>query len=158
MPCSRETTGGQTRCEEARKPGSRRRAERGNGQRCCERRNLGHRIPKMLPSLRIQRARTIRHVQMKAAQKERASSAWSYSNPDRGGRAMSNASTCSTAPPVLALSRPRSQKRTLPERLRVPHEELAQPAFFTSVDAHSVFRQAPLHRQPRSAHLHEMSR
>src|ERR1700686_4887173 len=46
--CSRETTGGQTRCEEAGKPGSRRWAERGNGQRCCEQRNLGHGIPKML--------------------------------------------------------------------------------------------------------------
>src|ERR1700733_14833285 len=33
------TTGGQTKCEEAGKPGNRRWAERGNGQRCCEQRN-----------------------------------------------------------------------------------------------------------------------
>ena len=115
--CSRETTGGQTRCEEAGKLGSRRRAGRGNGQRCSEQRNLGDGIPKMLPSLRKRRARTIRHAQTKAAQRERASSALSYSNPDHGGRAMSNASTCSTASPVLASSRPRSQMRTLRERL-----------------------------------------
>ena len=122
---SRETTGGQTRCEEAGKPGSRRWAERGNGQRCCEQRNLGHGIPKMLPSLRIRRVRTIRHAQTKAAQKERASSAWSCSNPDHGGRAMSNASTCSTASPVPASSRPRSQMRTLRERVRGSPQTMA---------------------------------
>jgi hypothetical protein len=116
--CSRETTGGQTRCGEAGRPGGRRWAERGNAQRCREQRNRGHGTPKMLPSLRGRRARTIRHAQMKAAQKERASLAWSYSNPDHGGRATSNASTCSTASPVLASSRPRSQMRTLLERLR----------------------------------------
>jgi hypothetical protein len=123
--CCRETTGGQTRCEEAGKPGGRRWAGRGNGQRCSEQRNLGHRIPKMLPSLRIRRARTIRHPQTKAAQKERASSAWSCSNPDYGGHAMSNASICSTASLVLALSRPRSQMRTLRERVRESPQTMA---------------------------------
>jgi hypothetical protein len=123
--CSRETTGGQPRCEEARKPGSRRWAERGNGQRCCEQGKLGHQIPKMLPSLRRRGARTIRHAQIKAAQKERASSAWSYSNPDHGGRAMSNASTCSTPSRVLASSWPRSQMHTLREQVRGSQQTMA---------------------------------
>ena len=123
--CSRETTGGQTRCEEAGRPGSRRWAERDNGRRYFEQRNLGHGIPKMLPSLRIRRARTIRPAQMKAAQKERASSAWSYSNTDRGGRARRNASTCSIASPVLALSPPRSQMRILRERVRGSPQTMA---------------------------------
>jgi hypothetical protein len=123
--CRRETTGGQTRCEVAGKPGSRRWAGRGNGQRRSEQRNSGHRIPKTRPSLRIRPARTIRHAQTKAAQKERASSAWSCSNPDHDVRAMSNASTCSTASLVPASSPPRSQMHTLRERVRGSPQTMA---------------------------------
>lgn len=63
--------------------------------------------------------------QTKAAQKARASSAWSCSNPAHGGRAMSNALTCSTASPALASSPPRSQMRTLRERLRGSPQTMA---------------------------------
>jgi len=138
MPDSRETTGGQTRCGGAVRPVSGSRAGRGNGQRWCEQRNLSHRIPRIPPSLRIQRARKIRHAQTRAAQKERASLAWSCSNPDHGGRSQSNASTCSTASPVLASSRPRSRMRMLRERLRVSPQRMAWlNASLTSLDTQS---------------------
>ena len=51
--------------KKAVQPMSGSRAERGSGQRRCEQESLSHGIPKMLPSLRIRRARTIRHTQMR---------------------------------------------------------------------------------------------
>ena len=49
-----------------------------------------------------------RHSQTTAARKERASLAWSCSNPDRDDRATSMASNCSTASPVQASLAPQS--------------------------------------------------
>jgi len=136
---SRETTGGQTRFEEARTPGSRRWAGRGIARRGCEPRNLSQR-PRSTPAqARIRRGQRTRRDQAKAAQKSRASLAWSCSNPDPGDGATSNAPIYSTASPVPASSRHYSRIHTLREQLPARPERFVQSgALSISVDAHGV--------------------
>ena len=119
------TTGGQTRCEEAGKPGNRRWAGRGIALRRSEQRNPNQRIRPTLAQLRIERGKRTYRAQTRAAQKDRAWLAWSCSNPDHGDGATSNALNCSTASPVLASSWHCSRMHTPRERLRVPPEKLA---------------------------------
>jgi hypothetical protein len=113
---SRETTGGQTRCEEVGEPMRRRLAGHGNAVRCCGQRKLSLGIRQMLASPRIRQGIRICHERMRAAQEQHASLAWSCNNPDHDDRATSNALPYSTASPVLASSLRRSRIHTPPER------------------------------------------
>ena len=90
-PLSREPTGGQTRCEEAGEPMSRRWAERGNALRWWRQMNLRREIHRTLSVPRPRQASTECHAQTTAAQKERASLASSCSNPDHDDPATSKA-------------------------------------------------------------------
>ncbi len=121
---SRETAGGQTRCEEAEGPESGKWAERGCKLRYCEQRKLSLGVRRTPASPPLQPGSGIGHAP-KRVQKERASLAWSCSNPDHGGRATSNALTCSSSSPALASSWLRSRTHTSRERLRVPSETFA---------------------------------
>lgn len=119
-----ETTGGQTRFGETAEPPDGRRAERGNSRQCWQR-NSGHESCWTAPEQRIQRAKRRHRTPTRAAQKERASHAWSCSNPAHDDLPTSKASNCSTAWPVPMWWRHRSPRHTPRERRQVPLAELA---------------------------------
>jgi len=136
---SREPTGGLTRREGAMGPERSGSAERGNGPQSRDWRHLLRETCQSLAAMRIQGESSKRHARRQAAQTERASMAWFYSNPERDGRATSTTSNCNTASPVRASSRHRSQMHKRRERLPVPPEKLALPnASSTNVDAQGL--------------------
>src|SRR5258708_21646332 len=94
---SRELTGGLTRSEAGVGPDCNGWAERGYVQQSPGRGNLEREICRPLGELPIQAERRKRHARRRAAQKERASTAWSGSNLSLDGRAASTALNRSTA-------------------------------------------------------------
>ena len=120
---SRETTGGQTRCEVV---GSRGIEEgRSVAMRCnAGQRRSGWEFPEAGITASTRGERKCHRGE--AAQKERASSAWSCNNPDHDDRATSKALNCNTASPFLASSPRRSQMHISRERPLVPQAKLAE--------------------------------